>query len=124
MLCCAAIQINIAGVASNIKGSFNETLQEVQEAIINVEAIIVNTLKPGDGLAALDENFANELSNKLNLDFFNGGTIEDLTANIDAIISNEISGIKNKISNAVEIRIGNTGANPSQSPGSLFGNDD
>jgi len=109
--------ITVVGAAAKIKGENvdnfidTEAAEDLTDALIgaliSVEAIVVNTLKPDGLLDNLPEAFGTEITNKMNLEFFKDATLGQIETLITGIISNDVLGRKNKLDNLLEIKLGN-----------------
>ena len=110
-------QIQVTGAAASIKGENvddfidTEAAEDLTDsligALINVEAIVVNTLKPDGLLDNLPEAFGTEITNKMNLEFFKDATLGQVETLITGIISNDVLGRMNKLDNLLDIQLGN-----------------
>jgi len=95
--------IDVSGLSADVLSGTDA----LEQSIFDIEAIIVNTIRPG-GLADADpEAFENSVYNEMNLKFFQGATLGEIQTLIDGIIANEIDGARNNVENVMNLQIGN-----------------
>lgn len=90
-------------VGNNADIGISDKLDSLREATVNIEAIIVNTLK-NDLLAGVDSN---NIRNTVAVEALTNSKIRDVKATISAIIANEVKGSLNNLENSINIQLGN-----------------
>jgi hypothetical protein len=90
-------------VGNNADIGISDKLDSLREATVNIEAIIVNTLK-NDLLAGVDSN---NIRNTVAVEALTNTKIRDVKATISAIIANEVKGSLNNLENSINIQLGN-----------------